>query len=345
MTTIRVAFKTVAILFIAYIAGHLNLLGLFLDTCGYYCYKHRSPENFHVPTCRPPLPLDSKDSFNLNLHSIRHAGRKLDLRLKELFDNVALDSLVVNVVTPRGTLFTKGYGVQRANETLHKRRGIVDEHTIYRIASVTKLFTALELMILRERGALSWYASLQRVEILLLTGNFRDDDITEYVPSFTYSSYGWARRQQTSTPEAISLRQIASHTAGIPRDFPPAQVAEWPRNMKGVGLPFFAGRSMPSEREVLAALRDYPLTTTPNSPPLYSNTGYALLGMAAVAANAIHEDPYHPVSFPELLNRDIFEPLGLNSSFFDVNDWRSTRMAVSSDFSHEVVRFTSITLL
>lgn len=67
-----------------------------------------------------------------------------------------IDSLAVAVVTPAGTVFEHGYGSLRANETDPSRRGQVNQDSIYRIASVTKVFTVLETLILRERGSLNW---------------------------------------------------------------------------------------------------------------------------------------------------------------------------------------------
>lgn len=63
-----------------------------------------------------------------------------------------IDSMVLAIVGPGGVLFEKGYGTLRANET---NSTVPDRNSIYRIGSTSKMFTVLETLMLRERGALS----------------------------------------------------------------------------------------------------------------------------------------------------------------------------------------------
>lgn len=64
-----------------------------------------------------------------------------------------IDSLAIAVVTPAGPIFERGYGILKANDTSGKQYP-VDRHSIYRIASISKLFAVFETLLLRERGAL-----------------------------------------------------------------------------------------------------------------------------------------------------------------------------------------------
>ena len=178
----------------------------------------------------------------------------------------------------------------------------------------------------------------------------RDDDITKYLPSFKYFPGGWADRLKSRSTyehftsnsncpsckyEPITLRQVASHTAGIPRDFPPAVLSNFPKSMDGSGLPHYNHPRAPTQREILEALRTCPLSNDPGSPPLYSNTGYALLGMAAVAAHRSCGGTGR--SYGELVKRDIFDPLGLNGSMFLVQSDVKDKVAISSYESWEIV--------
>lgn len=63
-----------------------------------------------------------------------------------------------------------------------------------------------------------------------------------------------------------------------------------------------------------------PLINTPYNYPVYSNTGVGLLGVANVEANklASTNPSAEPQTHKDLLQRDIFDPLGFNSSFFRV---------------------------
>ena len=119
--------------------------------------KARSASHAAYNLCQPPKPnllglypppANDKDLFfpSQTLHQY------LSLRTS----NTNVDSLAVAVVTPAGAIFEHGYGSLRANETDPNRRGEVNRDSIYRIASITKVFTVLETLILRERGALNW---------------------------------------------------------------------------------------------------------------------------------------------------------------------------------------------
>ncbi|KAF8878279.1 beta-lactamase/transpeptidase-like protein [Gymnopilus junonius] len=332
--------KYVPFFCVVYVAGYHSLLSHLRFP---YWLPHLFPfipawllhsEPVH-PICRPFFPplaeLSRGTNYTENYH-IRRAARKLDAMLKELADIQWVDSLSVAVVTADGPVFSKGYGVRRANETDERLRGDVDENTVYRIASVSKLFTALELWILKEKGMIRW-----------------DDDITNYIPYFKYSPGGWASRGRSHSlsnnphfpphrpHESITLQQVASHMSGIPRDFPPALLADWPRSMEGSGLPHYNRRRSPSKREILTALSTHPLTVVPGSPPLYSNTGYALLGMAALTAHRYRGG--HARTFEELLSMDVFRKLKMNSTAYAVTtrdlDLKD-RVAVASQDSWEV---------
>jgi len=106
--------------------------------------------------CRPPLPHLLDAPFPTD-PLLRRASRSLNSYLADRTSHDDIDSLVIAVVTPSGPVFQKGYGVLRANETDSTKRGSVDENSIYRLASVTKIFTVLETLILRDRGVLNWY--------------------------------------------------------------------------------------------------------------------------------------------------------------------------------------------
>ncbi|KAF8973666.1 beta-lactamase/transpeptidase-like protein [Flammula alnicola] len=243
-----------------------------------------------------------------NDHIVK-ASKDLDKYLSSRASKSDIDSIAVAVVTPAGSIFEAGYGVLKANETDAEHAQPVDRDSIYRIASISKMFTVLETLILRERGVLNW-----------------DDPADKYLPEFTppSSSYGWARyldgqnQLVDSDRPRITLRQLASHLAGIGRDYPPRDIGEWP-------IPNPAAKSLLPDQnrtydEIMKAVSQYPLVNVPYEYPIYSNTGIDVLGLANIAANQISSvDPSRePGTHKELVKRDIFDPLGLNSSFFRV---------------------------
>lgn len=108
--------------------------------------------------CHPPLPtLLSSNPPTIDNQAISSATARLDAYLSTIANRTDVESLVVAVGTSAGPLWSKGYGVARANES---SSGSPDLDTIYRIASVSKMFTALETMLLRDQRALSLYVNI-----------------------------------------------------------------------------------------------------------------------------------------------------------------------------------------
>ena len=93
--------------------------------------------------------------------------------------------------------------------------------------------------------------------------------------------------------------------------------------------------------DVMEAIAQNPLLNVPYEYPVYSNTGIDLLGLSNIAANKLSSnDPAaEPQTHKELIKRDIFDPLGFNSSFFQVPSAGSPllkHMAVASKASEWV---------
>jgi CubicO group peptidase (beta-lactamase class C family) len=103
------------------------------------------------------------------------------------------------------------------------------------------------------------------------------------------------------------------YVLGIGREFPVSTLSKWPS-----ADPFPA--SLPPANltleEPVAFISGNPLITIPNTTPIYSNVGYGVLGAINIAANIKANGDGEPKTHKELIQRDIFEPFGLNSSFF-----------------------------
>lgn len=118
-------------------------------------------------------------------------------------------------------------------------RAPVDSATVFRIASMTKSFTAVAILQLRDAGRLSL-----------------DDPVERYVPELATLRY------PTADSPRITIRHLLSHSAGFPEDNPwgDQQLAatddEMSRMMSG-GIPF---------------------STAPGTSYEYSNFGFAILG-------------------------------------------------------------------
>ena len=158
--------------------------------------------------------------------------------IDRVFGNFQLDAhapgLVYGVVADGRLVHVKAIGTQ---DLVHKRPVTAD--SLFRIASMTKSFTALSILKLRDEGKLSL------------------DDLAEtHVPEMR----GW--RYPTSDSPRIRVRDLLNHTAGFVTDDP------WGDRQQ----------PMP-EAEFTALLRTgVPFAHAPGTAMEYSNLGYALLG-------------------------------------------------------------------
>jgi D-alanyl-D-alanine-carboxypeptidase/D-alanyl-D-alanine-endopeptidase len=154
------------------------------------------------------------------------------------FDEYRLDAhvpgLVYGVVIDGRLVHAKGIGVQ----DLETKRPVTAD-TLFRIASMTKSFTALSILKLRDDGRLSL-----------------DAPADTYLPEIR----GW--RYPTEDSPRIRVRDLLTHTAGFVTDDP------W--GDRQTALP---------EADFTRLLREgVPFTRPPGVAMEYSNLGYAMLG-------------------------------------------------------------------
>lgn len=157
-----------------------------------------------------------------------------------------------------------------------------------------------------------------------------DDPVEEYIPDFKPPKKEWPEYlrdrkkdkdlgSSSGKRSRITLRQLASHTSGLGRDYPVNKLSRWP-------VPKLEPSEGDPERNstfnnVLGGINKYPLVHLPFSYPIYSNAGFDMLGLSLVAANKkgrLHAAGTEPKTYKELVKRDIFDAFGLNSSFFRV---------------------------
>jgi D-alanyl-D-alanine carboxypeptidase len=147
-----------------------------------------------------------------------------------------LPGAAVGIVHEDKLVWSKGIGFA----DLSKKRP-ADPKTLYRIASITKTFTATAVMQLRDEGKLTL-----------------DDPVVTYLPEL-------ASARSTFAPiEGLTIRRLLSHESGLQSEPPDADFS----------LVLY-------ESEVannLARAADISLTVPPNTQWKYSNLGYQLLG-------------------------------------------------------------------
>jgi CubicO group peptidase (beta-lactamase class C family) len=122
-----------------------------------------------------------------------------------------------------------------------------------------------------------------------------DDELTKYVPE----AAGLVYPTRDSAP--ITLRQLLMHTSGLPRE--------------NTAVP----RDAPSEADMMKALAGFALENAPGSTHVYSNFGYAILGIAL--GRAARSSPH------DVVKKRVLEPYGMNNTVWTQKEVPLERMA------------------
>jgi hypothetical protein len=169
-------------------------------------HRQSDSETFAYPTpCYPRVPsyLLSNQSV-LNHPAVLSALSGLESKLTELSSGSrdAFSFALIHAST--GKVFSFHNGRTRLNETSKSTQGgrLVDDNSIYRIASVTKAFTVLEALILSRQSH-----AQDRVPRLTL-----DTKLKDVLPEFSVPP------EFESEAQEITLAMLGSHRAGIGRD-------------------------------------------------------------------------------------------------------------------------------
>lgn len=184
-----------------------------------------------------------------------------------------------------------------------------NEETIYTVASVSKLVTATAVMQLVESGQLDL-----------------DEDINTYL-NFEVRNPGF--------PDApITSRMLLSHRSGLSA---PAS---------GSDPTFYTPFEQETAPELGAWLEEYITrgvawtSNSPGSAENYSNHGAALLGYIVERISGL--------DFRVYCVQNIFAPLGMHSTSFDLNDLNSDKMAIpyhnSTHFQYSVPYYPATSL-
>src|SRR5690606_29036145 len=158
----------------------------------------------------------------------------MDRLVSQRLEDFSLPGAVYGVVINGELAHVATFGYRDVDRQIR-----VEEDTIFRIASMSKSFTALSIMLLRDDGALSL-----------------DDPVEKYVPETK------AMPLPTRDSAPVTIRQLLSHTAGSPEDNPCGD-----RQMEVSHEEF--------SRWLSTGIR---FSTAPGTTYEYSNTGFALLG-------------------------------------------------------------------
>ncbi|KAL6409260.1 hypothetical protein AUP68_05632 [Ilyonectria robusta] len=243
----------------------------------------------------PPMgavfPAPQAPSQNKGVKSAASALKDtLDEQISSLFETSAM-SIGVKSIHEDEPLFTYHFTPPNPGSGAQK----VGDNTVYRIGSVSKLFTVL--------------AALQNPDIDM------NASVLKYLPQLNETgvddpifSLDWAE---------ITVASLAGHLSGVGADLAQDLGLVGSEVWVKMGLPEFAAKNGPNcsglpgttactKEDLLDQVNRRPPVYSPYTTPVYSNIGIAMLGLVVEAASN--------KSFDEVVTRDILDVVGMQHS-------------------------------
>ena len=196
-----------------------------------------------------------------------------DREMRQFMEPRKIPGATLAVVKDRRLVYAQGYGWADREKRLPAR-----PDSLFRIASISKPFTAVAILQLVEKGKLRLDApvfDLLRPQPCSTSVTKRDDRL-----------------------KAITVRQLLQHTAGWDRDksfdpmFRPRQIAQ------ALNVP-----SPPGPQEIICYMLARPLDFDPGTRYAYSNFGYCLLGRIIEKLTGLGYEAY--------MQKNVLAPIGI----------------------------------
>ncbi|XP_059572258.1 putative beta-lactamase-like 1 isoform X1 [Alligator mississippiensis] len=248
------------------------------------------------PRYPEPVPLDHP------IPILKDALEKVDTLLRNKIHSPGLSTMSAIVIYNDTVLWTGNFGKKNGSNPFS---AMPNEYTIYRIASISKVFPTIMLYRLWEEGKVT---SL-------------DDPLERYTRGFViknplgrlreaeqrYTADGLVFLEKGSLPlkpSPVTLRRMASQLSGLPR------------RLRSTSL-LWKG----STQEALALLKDDVLVADPGTRCHYSNLAFSL--MAHVLADRAAAGEYQ-----RWVSENILDRLGMEDTGFDITPPIRSQMAV-----------------
>lgn len=183
--------------------------------------------------------------------------------IRQALADFGVPGLALGIIANDTLVYAKGFGVRDV-----QTREPVTPASLFHMASISKPFVATAVMQLAQAGTLELDAPVQT-----------------YLPYFNLAGDGAA---------AITLRQLLTHTAGMPD----CDDYGWERPEDDPGALERYVRSLAAQRPIAA----------PGEKFAYSNAAFEVLGDVVAKASGL--------SFEDSLKRHVLDPLGMRSSTF-----------------------------
>jgi CubicO group peptidase (beta-lactamase class C family) len=179
---------------------------------------------------------------------VTSAIRLLEAWIESQMAYRGLPGMSIGIVYDQELVWSKGFGFADVEKKVPATPA-----TIYRIASISKLFTATAIMQLRDQGKLKL-----------------DDPVEKHLAWFKLKN-----READAAP--ITIRHLLTHTAGLPRES---------------AFPYWSDFKFPTREQMMKALPAQEAIYPPETKWKYSNLGLALAGEIVAAVSGELFDQY-----------------------------------------------------
>ncbi|KAK2754021.1 hypothetical protein FQN54_007190 [Arachnomyces sp. PD_36] len=283
-----------------------KLLGTLLLTPLLASAASQSPK--YCPLLGPVFPAPQNLNNNPTWQNLKQEiTTTLHTQIQQIKDSPDLSStlnftstsfaLQIFSTTDRFPLLSETYTSEDAKGAEFGVRS-VDEDTVFRIGSGSKLWTALLLLKEMGDGVLADPVSLYVPELAAAAADGVDDWV---------DGVRW---------DEITVGELVSHMAGIARDYGFLDLALQPDALEAVGFPELPKEDVPPcgltgacgrEDFFNGLLESHPIVPT-GSTPKYSNAAYQILGYVIESATNR--------KFEDLFQEELVDCLGLSNSYY-----------------------------
>ncbi|KAJ6031295.1 beta-lactamase family protein [Penicillium herquei] len=245
-------------------------------------------------SCEPEI---SYPAPRYHAHTLKSTFREIETSLNKLIKagDYNGSSFSLEISSPSQTLYTKYY----FDESLGGSP--INGSSAYRIASNTKLFTALGILKQEAAGKLGL-----------------DDEVTEYIPELLSG-------KSKITWKGITIRSLLAHFSGLPDNYGDEDLLLMLSDPSVIGLPpldadeekylpkcgAYTGWEIAcTDADLNENLHKVNPVFAPQKETSYSNLGFDLLGQVLAKVTGMKYEDY--------INEAIFKPLGLYETSFTV---------------------------
>ncbi|XP_073325425.1 putative beta-lactamase-like 1 isoform X2 [Pagrus major] len=248
------------------------------------------------PRFPEPLPLEHP------IPSLKEALEKVDVLLRQNVNPISLPSLSAIVILNDTVLWTGNFGKRNSSDP---QSGAPNEYTIYRIASLSKIFPTLMLYRLWEDGKIGSLDDplekyVENFTIKNPLGKSRDSELKYVTDGLIFLDSGEVQIRSSS----VTLRRMASQLSGLPR------------RLRATNL-LWKGKT----QSAINLLQDDVLVADPGTKCHYSNLAFSLL--AHVLAERVASTDYQ-----RWITDNILDRLGMEDTGFDITPGLQGQMAV-----------------